>query len=63
MTYSLPVSTRLFALVACVSALVPTLDASAAEANPAPPRITGSLTSNGLPRLACGLKGLAGVFA
>ena len=49
--YSLPVSTRLLLLAVCVSPLVPTHDASAAEANPAPPRITGSLTTNGLPRL------------
>jgi uncharacterized protein (DUF1800 family) len=52
MMYSLPVPKRLLLLAVCVSPLVPTLDASAAEANPAPPRITGSLATNGLPRLA-----------
>ena len=49
--YSLPVSTRLLLLAVCVSPLAPTIDASAAEANPALPRITGNLTTNGLPRL------------
>src|SRR5882672_5753026 len=52
MMYTLPASARLLLLAVCVSPLVQTIDASAAEANPAPPRITGSLTSNGLPRLA-----------
>jgi uncharacterized protein (DUF1800 family) len=52
MMYSLPVSARLLLITVCVSSLVQTIDASAAEANPAPPRITGSLTTNGLPRLA-----------
>jgi hypothetical protein len=48
----LPVTGRLLFLAVCFSPLVQTIDASAAEANPAPPRITGSLSSNGLPRLA-----------
>jgi uncharacterized protein (DUF1800 family) len=48
----LPVATRLLLSAAGVLPLFPTTDASAAEANPAPPSITGSLTTNGLPRLS-----------
>lgn len=43
---------RLMLFAVCLSPLVQTITASAAEANPAPPSITGGVTTNGLPLLS-----------
>jgi len=43
---------RLLLLAVCLTPIAKTIDASAAEANPAPPSIRGDVTSNGLPRFS-----------